>query len=48
MPEISLAIGMERGTYLGIPREWLYCYDEQGERFLTPEEQVKQAQQEAE
>ncbi|MEH2338535.1 MAG: hypothetical protein V7K49_26270 [Nostoc sp.] len=48
MPEIGLAIGMERGTYLGIPREWLYCYDEQGERFLTPEEQVKQAQQEAE
>ncbi|MEH2005941.1 MAG: Uma2 family endonuclease [Nostoc sp.] len=47
LPEIGLAIGMERGTYLGIKREWLYWYDEQGERFLTPEEQMKQAQQEA-
>ncbi|MHC5778293.1 Uma2 family endonuclease [Nostoc sp.] len=47
LPEIGLAIGIERGTYLGIPREWLYWYDEQGERFLTPEEQMKQAQQEA-
>ncbi|MEH1908950.1 MAG: hypothetical protein V7L05_01875 [Nostoc sp.] len=28
-------------------RQWLYWYDEQGERFLTPEEQMKQAQQEA-
>jgi hypothetical protein len=47
LPEIGLAIGIERGTYLGIPREWLYWYDEQGERFLTPEEQMKQAQQQA-
>ncbi|MEH1960282.1 MAG: Uma2 family endonuclease [Nostoc sp.] len=47
LPEISLGIGMERGTYLGIPREWLYWYNQQGERLLTPEEQVKQAQQRA-
>lgn len=47
LSEIGLAIGIERGTYLGIPREWLYWYDEQGERFLTPEEQMKQAQEEA-
>ncbi len=47
LPEIGLAIGIERGTYLGITREWLYWYDEQGERFLTPEEQMKQARQEA-
>ena len=47
LPEIGLAIGIEQGTYLGIPREWLYWYDEQGERFLTPEEHMKQAQQQA-
>ncbi|MEH2360950.1 Uma2 family endonuclease [Nostoc sp.] len=47
LPEIGLGIGMERGTYLGIPREWLYWYNQQGERLFTPEEQVKQAQQRA-
>ncbi|MEH2376666.1 Uma2 family endonuclease [Nostoc sp.] len=47
LPEIGLGIGIERGTYLGIPREWLYWYNQQGERLLTPEEQVKLAQQRA-
>ncbi|MEH2293970.1 Uma2 family endonuclease [Nostoc sp.] len=47
LPEIGLGIGMERGTYLGIPREWLYWYNQQGERLLTPEEQAKIAQQRA-
>ncbi|MEH1931383.1 Uma2 family endonuclease [Nostoc sp.] len=47
LPEIGLGIGMERGTYLGIPREWLYWYNQQGERLLTAEEQVKLAQQRA-
>ncbi|MBD2603393.1 Uma2 family endonuclease [Scytonema hofmannii FACHB-248] len=47
LPEIGLGIGCERGTYLGITREWLYWYDEQGQRLLTPEERVQQAQQEA-
>ncbi|MBW4614394.1 MAG: Uma2 family endonuclease [Desmonostoc vinosum HA7617-LM4] len=45
LPEIGLGIGIERGTYLGIPREWVYWYNEQGERLLTPEEQAQQAQQ---
>lgn len=45
--EVGLGIGMERGTYQGINREWLYWYNEQGERLLTPEEQAKQAQQRA-
>jgi Uma2 family endonuclease len=45
LPEIGLGIGRERGTYLGIPREWLYWYNQQGERLLTPEEQAKLAQQ---
>ncbi|BAZ21150.1 hypothetical protein NIES4073_20280 [Kalymmatonema gypsitolerans NIES-4073] len=47
LPEIGLGIGMERGTYQGITREWLYWYNEQGERILTPEEQVQQAQHRA-
>ncbi|QSJ15543.1 Uma2 family endonuclease [Nostoc sp. UHCC 0702] len=47
LPEIGLAIGIERGTYLGISREWMYWYNQQGQRFLTPEEQMKQAQQQA-
>lgn len=51
LPEIGLGIGCERGNYCGITREWMYWYDEQGQRYLTPAEQVKQetqrAQQEA-
>ncbi|MFK0733693.1 MAG: Uma2 family endonuclease [Gloeotrichia echinulata HAB0833] len=43
--EIGLGIGIERGTYQGITREWVYWYNQQGERLLTPEEQAKQAQQ---
>ncbi|HEY9876699.1 MAG TPA: Uma2 family endonuclease [Candidatus Obscuribacterales bacterium] len=45
LPEIGLGIGVERGTYQGITREWLYWYDEQGKRFLTPEERTQQAEQ---
>ncbi len=47
LPEIGLGIGMERGTYLGIPREWLYWYDRQGQRLLTPQEQAQLAQKRA-
>ncbi|MBW4618686.1 MAG: Uma2 family endonuclease [Cyanosarcina radialis HA8281-LM2] len=45
LPEIDLAIGSERGTYLGIEREWLYWYDEEGKRYLTPEERIQKEQQ---
>ncbi|MBD2608020.1 Uma2 family endonuclease [Scytonema hofmannii FACHB-248] len=47
LPEVNLGIGTETGTYQSITREWLYWYDEQGRRLLTPEEQAKQAQQRA-
>jgi Uma2 family endonuclease len=40
LPEVDLGIGMERGTYQGIPREWLYWYNKQGKRLLTPEERA--------
>ncbi|HBY79523.1 MAG TPA: hypothetical protein DEG47_21575, partial [Cyanobacteria bacterium UBA11148] len=36
LPEINLGIGAERGTYLGMNRQWLYWYDQQGKRYLTP------------
>lgn len=47
LPEIGLGIGIEQGTYLGIPREWMYWYNQEGQRLLTPEEQAQQAQQQA-
>ena len=47
LPEIGLGLGRERGTYLGRDREWLYWYDEVGDRLPTPEERVQQAQMQA-
>ncbi|EGK84356.1 Uma2 family endonuclease [Microcoleus vaginatus PCC 9802] len=47
MPEIGLGIGCERGSYSGVTREWLYWYDADGKRYLTPEEQVKESTQRA-
>ncbi|MEH1843752.1 MAG: hypothetical protein V7L25_01730 [Nostoc sp.] len=40
LPEIGLGIGRERGIYQGIVREWLYYYDEKGQKLLTPEERA--------
>jgi Uma2 family endonuclease len=48
MPEIGLALGRERGTYLGRTREWLYWYDAQGSRLPTPEEFAQQQLERAE
>lgn len=45
MPEIGLGLGRDRGTYLGITREWLYWYSEAGDRYPTPEERAAQAEQ---
>ncbi|NDJ23875.1 hypothetical protein GS682_19955 [Nostoc sp. B(2019)] len=45
--EVGLAIGYERGTYQGITRDWLYWYDAQGVRYLTPEERASVAEQRA-
>lgn len=47
-PEIGWGIGRERGTDQGITREWLYWYDKQGQRLLTPEERIQQAEEGAE
>jgi Uma2 family endonuclease len=48
MPELQLGLGRGRGSYLGITREWLYWYDEQGVRYLSPEETAEQERQRAE
>ena len=40
LPEIGLGLGRDRGTYLGREREWLYWYDQNGQRLLTPEEKA--------
>lgn len=48
MPEIGLAIGRERGVYLGRSREWLYWYDQQGRKLPTPEELLQQQSDRAE
>ncbi|MDB9519505.1 Uma2 family endonuclease [Roseofilum reptotaenium CS-1145] len=47
LSQLNLGIGKAEGTYQGITREWLYWYDEQGERYLTPEERMISAQQQA-
>lgn len=41
LPEIGLGIGKDRGSFQGIEREWLYWYDSEGKRYLTPEEKAK-------
>lgn len=41
LSELGIGLGSERGCYLGIEREWLYWYDEQGQRYATPEERVE-------
>jgi Uma2 family endonuclease len=46
MPEIGLGIGCELGRSEEIPREWLYWYDQQGRRYLVPEELLRQAKRE--
>ncbi|NEO54186.1 MAG: Uma2 family endonuclease [Okeania sp. SIO3B5] len=55
MPEIGLGIGTEFGNHYRSEQEWLYWYDSEGNRFMTPEEgelqqklQVQQERQRAE
>lgn len=45
LAEVGLGIGIERGTYQGITREWMYWYNQQGQRLLTPEERIIEAEQ---
>ncbi|MGB5592552.1 MAG: Uma2 family endonuclease [Crocosphaera sp.] len=45
LSEIGLGIGKQKGTYQGIEREWLYWYDQQGQRYLTPEERIRETEE---
>lgn len=44
LEDIGLGIGKEVGKYQQIKREWLYWYDQNGQRFLSPEETSQQAE----
>ncbi len=43
MPEIGLALGYEQGEHIAWVREWLYWYDQSGNRYLTAEERARAA-----
>jgi len=47
MPEAGIAIGRGQGTYAAWEREWLYWFDEHGDRYPTPDEQAALAEQQA-
>jgi Uma2 family endonuclease len=44
LPELGLGIGKERQSYQGREREWMFWYDQQGTRYLLPEERADQAE----
>jgi Uma2 family endonuclease len=44
LPEIELALGYENGEHIGWEREWLYWYDESGNRYLTANERAINAE----
>ncbi len=44
LPEIELALGYENGEHIGWKREWLYWYDESGNRYLTANERAMNAE----
>ncbi|MFM6382092.1 MAG: Uma2 family endonuclease, partial [Microcystis panniformis] len=44
LPEIGLALGYEQGEHIAWVREWLYWYDQSGNRYLTAEERAMNAE----
>lgn len=48
MPEIELAIGYSRLTHDRWTREWLYWYDQNGNRFPAPQNIIEQQRQQIE
>ncbi len=47
IPEIGLGIGKETLTYQEHHREWLFWYNEAGDRYPTPQERAEQQQERA-
>jgi Uma2 family endonuclease len=48
MPELGLGLGKERQIFQSRRREWLFWYNQQGDRYLMPEERIEQAKVRAE
>ncbi|NET35805.1 MAG: Uma2 family endonuclease [Cyanothece sp. SIO1E1] len=48
MPEVGLGIGRAQGTYDDWSREWLYWFDQAGNRFPSPDEVTIEQKQRAE
>ncbi|MBV8885394.1 MAG: Uma2 family endonuclease [Chroococcidiopsidaceae cyanobacterium CP_BM_RX_35] len=44
-PEVGLGIGRSQGVHGGLQREWLFWYDQQGNRLRSPDERTQQAEQ---
>jgi len=44
LPEIDLALGYEQGEHIAWQREWLYWYSASGDRYLTANERVVNAE----
>ena len=42
LPEAGVGVGLWFGTYQGLERQWLRCYDASGAWILTPHEQEQQ------
>jgi Uma2 family endonuclease len=42
LPEAGVGVGLWFGTYQGLERQWLRCYDANGAWILTPHEQEQQ------
>lgn len=47
LPDVGLGLGRARGIHQGWEREWLYWYDESGNRLPTSEDRAKQAEEKA-
>ncbi len=47
IPPIGLAVGVEQGQHDGWTQDWLYWFDQQGNRYPVPDELIAQAQQRA-
>jgi Uma2 family endonuclease len=44
LPDLGLALGYEQGEHIAWNREWLYWYDQSGNRYLTAEERAIEAE----
>jgi len=47
MPELGIGIGHEQDAFEGYNRDWLFWYDQEGNRYPTPEDVIKLQRQQA-